>query len=229
MISAVSRDADGNLVPEVSAASPAGCAKSKEDRKGKNVIRGWKRERDSPAPPARSRKEKPGDGSSPPPSVFLLSSALAEHHPCGDGPGPCRCAALDSRMAGDNGNNVNNNNNNCGSKATLDCGAIVVRRQHDDTPAAKKHRGAEKVSSFYCLEARVEPISSANKNTAITSALGSPPTFERSKKSVQKSGETTAQFDIQGTHGRPDAGVKATKQPVQQQTQWECFSDGMEG
>lgn len=175
MISAVSRDADGcggsgnNLVSEVSTASPAGCAKSKEERKGKNVIRGWKRERDrdaAGAPPVRTRKEKPGDGSSPPPSAFLPSSALPEHHLCRDGPGHCHCAAPDSRITGDNSNTNNvNNNNNCGSngggaanKATLDCGvksggAIVVRRQHDDTPAAKKHRGAEKVSSFYCLEA----------------------------------------------------------------------------
>lgn len=186
MISAVSRDADGcgggnnnnnnNGVSEVSTASPASCAKGKEERKGKNVIRGWKRERDRerdrdaaapPAPSVRTRKEKPGDGSSPPPSVFLPSSALPEHHLCRDGPGHCHCAAPDSRIMGDNGNTNNvNNNNNCGSngggaasKAALDCGvksgggAIVVRRQHDDTPAAKKHRGAEKVSSFYCLEA----------------------------------------------------------------------------
>lgn len=163
MISAVSRDVDScgnvrnnNLVPEINA-SPAGCPKSKEERKGKNVIRSWKRERDRdaaapPAPPLRTRKEKPGDGSSPPPpSVFL-----PEHHPCRDGSGLCPCAAPDCGIMGDNSNV--NNNNNCGSsgggaagKATLDCGvksgggAIVVRRQHDDTPAAKKHRGAEKV------------------------------------------------------------------------------------
>lgn len=187
MISAVSRDADvngisgggsgnnnnnNNGVSEVTTASPsATCAKGKEERKGKNVIRGWKRERDRerdaaaapPAPPVRTRKEKPGEGSSPPPSVFLPSSALTEHHLCRDGPGHCRCAAPDSRIMGDN-NNVNNNNNsgsNGGAnKNALDCGvksgggdAIVIRRQHDDTPAAKKHRGAEKVSSFYCLEA----------------------------------------------------------------------------
>lgn len=159
MISAVSRDVDScgnvgnnNLVPEINA-SPAGCPKSKEERKGKHVIRGWKRERDRdeaapPAPPLRTRKEKSGDGSSPPPpSVFL-----PEHHLCRSG--LCPCAAPDCRIMGDNGNVNNNNNNNCGSgganKATLDCGvksggAIVVRRQHDDTPAAKKHRGAEKV------------------------------------------------------------------------------------
>lgn len=192
MISAVSRDADGcgggnnnSLVPEVTTASPASCAKSKEERKGKNVIRGWKRERERdaaapPAPPVRTRKEKPGDGSSPPPSVFLPSSALPEHHLCRDGPGHCHCAAPDSRIMGDNSNTNNvNNNNNCGSngggaanKATLDCGvksggAIVVRRQHDDTPAAKKHRGAEKVSGFYCLEADLQHTSThTNKNTA---------------------------------------------------------------
>lgn len=166
MISAVSRDVDscgnvGNnsLVPDITA-SPAGCPKSKEERKGKNVIRGWKRERDRdaaapPAPPLRTRKEKSCDGSSPPPpSVFL-----PEHHPCRSG--LCPCAAPDCRIMGDNGNV--NNNNNCGSagggaasKATLDCGvksggAIVVRRQHDDTPAAKKHRGAEKVRGILLL------------------------------------------------------------------------------
>lgn len=180
MISAVSRDTDScssggnnNLVSEVNAASPAGCAKTKEDRKGKNVIRGWKRERDRdvaapPAPPVRTRKEKPGDGSSPPPSSVFLP----EHHLCRDGPG--HCAAPDSRIMGDNSNANNvNNNNNCGSngsavnKATLDCGiksggAIVVRRQHDDTPAAKKHRGAEKVRSVLLSGGRSE----MTKNTA---------------------------------------------------------------
>ncbi|XP_029365843.1 zinc finger protein 608 [Echeneis naucrates] len=89
MISAVGREADGgtgtgtgtgggsgnnnnnnnnNGVSELTAASPsATCAKAKEERKGKNVIRGWKRDRDrdrdAAAPPARTRKEKPGDGS----------------------------------------------------------------------------------------------------------------------------------------------------------------------
>ncbi|KAF3695387.1 hypothetical protein EXN66_Car011063 [Channa argus] len=171
MISAVNRDADGggsgnnnnNGVSEVTTASPsATCAKGKEERKGKNVIRGWKRERDRerdaaapPAPPARTRKEKPGDGSSPPPSVFLPTPALTEHHLCRDGPGHCHCAAPEPRIMGDNGgaNNVNNNNisGSNGGGAALDCGvksggggAIVVRRQHDDTPAAKKHRAAEK-------------------------------------------------------------------------------------
>ncbi|XP_070690538.1 zinc finger protein 608 [Pempheris klunzingeri] len=186
MISAVSRDADGcgsgnnnnnnNGVSEVTTASPAAsCAKGKEERKGKNVIRGWKRERDrerdrdaaAAAPPVRTRKEKPGDGSSPPPSVFLPSSALPEHHPCS---GLCHCAASDSRIVGDNGGSINvNNNNNCGStgggaasRAALDCGvksggAIVVRRQHDDTPAAKKHRGAEKVDPMFTVPAPPAP------------------------------------------------------------------------
>ncbi|XP_040010032.1 zinc finger protein 608 [Xiphias gladius] len=197
MISAVTREADGagggsgnnhnNGVSEVTtASSSATCAKGKEERKGKNVIRGWKRERDRerdaaappaapPAPPVRTRKEKPGDGSSPPPSVFLPSSALPEHHPCRDGPGHCLCAPPDPRIAGDNGNanNVNNNNNSGSSggggggaanKTALDCGvksggggAIVVRRQHDDTPAAKKHRGAEKVDPMFTVPAPPAP------------------------------------------------------------------------
>ncbi|KAG7489791.1 zinc finger 608 [Solea senegalensis] len=197
MISAVSREVDGGgnnnncnssgSVSEVTTASPsAPCAKGKEDRKGKNVIRGWKRDRDrdrgrereidaatvaTPAPPLRTtRKEKPGDGVSPPPSVFHASSALPEHHLCRDGPGLCRCASPDSRIMGDNNNNnnnssntnnVNNNNNNVASNkcALQDCGvkggsgAIVVRRQHDDTPAAKKHRGAEKVDPMFTVPA----------------------------------------------------------------------------
>ncbi|KAJ4941453.1 hypothetical protein JOQ06_011332, partial [Pogonophryne albipinna] len=181
MISAVSRDTDGrggsgiinnnNGVSEVTTASSATCAKGKEERKGKNVIRGWKRERDrerdTAVPPARARKEKPGDGSSPPPSLFLPSSALLDHHLCRDGPGHCHCAAPDSRSMGDNSNisNVNNNNisgingGGVANKTALECvksggGAIVVRRQHDDTPAAKKHRGAEKyhyIQSSLCL------------------------------------------------------------------------------
>lgn len=35
-------------------------------------------------------------------------------------------------------------------------------------------------------------------------------------------------FEIQSTHREPDAGVKATKKPVQQ-TQQECLNDVMEG
>nr|XP_004555811.2 zinc finger protein 608 isoform X3 [Maylandia zebra] len=178
MISAVSREADGgggNGVSEVTAPS-ASCAKGKEERKGKNMIRGWKRERDrerdAAAPPARTRKEKPGgDGSSPPPpppSVFLPSSALPapEHHLCRDGSGHCLCAAPDSRLPGDI-SNVNNNNNSNGAaavstgKTALECGvktgAIVVRRQQDDTPAAKKHRGAEKVDPMFTVPAPPAP------------------------------------------------------------------------
>lgn len=183
MISAVSRDADScgsvrttSLVPDINA-SASGCSKTKEERKGKNIIRGWKRERERDAqaapaaPPLRTRKEKPGDGSSPPPpSVFL-----PEHPLCRDGSGLCPCAAPDCRIMGDNNNNVNNNNN-CGSsggagKATLDCGvksggAIVVRRQHDDTPAAKKHRGAEKVRGILLsVKDTLESLQTTNKQT----------------------------------------------------------------
>lgn len=162
MISAVNRDADGGGGNGEVAAPSASCAKGKEERKGKSVVRGWKRERDRErdAPSARTRKEKPADGSSPPPppSVFLPSSALPapEHHLCG--PGHCLCAAPDSRLPGDTGNvNNNNNSNGAAGKTALECGvksgAIVVRRQQDDTPAAKKHRGAEKVRPAHCVEA----------------------------------------------------------------------------
>ncbi|XP_029960602.1 LOW QUALITY PROTEIN: zinc finger protein 608-like [Salarias fasciatus] len=140
MISALGRDTDGGGGPEAAAAAAA-CAKPKEERKGKNVIRGWKRDRD--APPGRARKEKPGDGSPPPPppphhhhppppSVFLpsssSSSSLPEHHP----------SALD-----------------CGVKSSGG-GAIVVRRQHDDTPAAKKHRG-DKMDPMFTVPALPVP------------------------------------------------------------------------
>ncbi|XP_034086177.1 zinc finger protein 608 isoform X2 [Gymnodraco acuticeps] len=200
MISAVSRDTDGsggsgiinnnNGVSEVTTASSATCAKGKEERKGKNVIRGWKRERDrerdTAAPPARARKEKPGDGSSPPPSLFLPSSALPDHHLCRDGPGHCHCAAPDSRSMGDNSNisNVNNNNisgingGGVANKTALECvksggGAIVVRRQHDDTPAAKKHRGAEKVDPMFMVPAPPAP----GHPVAPGSSLPSTPSF----------------------------------------------------
>ncbi|XP_067376798.1 zinc finger protein 608 isoform X2 [Channa argus] len=203
MISAVNRDADGggsgnnnnNGVSEVTTASPsATCAKGKEERKGKNVIRGWKRERDRerdaaapPAPPARTRKEKPGDGSSPPPSVFLPTPALTEHHLCRDGPGHCHCAAPEPRIMGDNGgaNNVNNNNisGSNGGGAALDCGvksggggAIVVRRQHDDTPAAKKHRAAEKVDPMFTVPAPPAPSHPGAPGSSLPSAPSfSPP------------------------------------------------------
>lgn len=192
MISAVSREADGgggNGVSEVTAPS-ASCAKGKEERKGKNMIRGWKRERDrerdAAAPPARTRKEKPGgDGSSPPPppppSVFLPSSALPapEHHLCRDGSGHCLCAAPDSRLLGDI-SNVNNNNNSNGAaavstgKTALECGvktgAIVVRRQQDDTPAAKKHRGAEKVSLLLLSGGGKQQCNTATKEAHLQEA-----------------------------------------------------------
>ncbi|XP_029985880.1 zinc finger protein 608, partial [Sphaeramia orbicularis] len=181
MISAVGRDAadcgggnnNNNGVCEASSAHAA-CGKGKEERKGKNVIRSWKRDRDRDrdrdapaAAPVRTRKEKPGDGASPPPppsSVFLPE----HHHLCRD---HCRCAAPDARIMGENGNtNVNNNNNNnsgsnAAAKTALDCGAksgggggaIVVRRQHDDTPAAKKHRGTDKVDPMFTVPAPPAP------------------------------------------------------------------------
>lgn len=36
-------------------------------------------------------------------------------------------------------------------------------------------------------------------------------------------------FCIQSTLRQPDAGVEATKKPVQQQTQQECLNDVIEG
>ncbi|XP_062237248.1 zinc finger protein 608 [Platichthys flesus] len=179
MISAVMREAGGGVCSDIPAASGAAtCAKGKEERKGKNMIRGWKRDRDldrdrdrDSAPPAapsvRQRKERSGDGASPPPpppSVFLSSSALPEHHLCRDGPGLCRCdprtTAGDSNSNNNNNNNTNTHTHGCcgGGRNALDCGAkgggaIVVRRQHDDTPAAKKHRGAEKVDPMFTVPA----------------------------------------------------------------------------
>ncbi|XP_034027048.1 zinc finger protein 608 [Thalassophryne amazonica] len=145
MISAA-RDADGNGGDAAAASPSAPCAKGKEERKGKNVIRAWKRDRDR----ERVRKEKPGDGSSPPPpppaAVFLKSSALPEHSACRDG---CRCAAPEPRIAGENG----------GAKPAVDCGlesdggAAGSRRELDDTPAAKKHRAADKVDPIFSVPA----------------------------------------------------------------------------
>lgn len=132
MISAAGRDADGNNNSSSISEPPAG--KVKEERKGKNLIRGWKRDRDAAAPPARIRKEKSGDdGASPPPAAFL-----PEHHL---GPG------TDSRIPAGDSSTITGGS----GKTAADCGvksggaAIVVRRLHDEPPAAKKHRGAEKV------------------------------------------------------------------------------------
>ncbi|XP_075935051.1 zinc finger protein 608 [Anarhichas minor] len=211
MISAVSRDGliiinnnnNNNGVSEVPAASPATCAKGKEERKGKNVIRGWKRDRDrerdaAAPPPARTRKEKPGDGSSPPPpppppppsAVFLPSCALPEHPLGPNGAGHCHCAAQDSRIPGDNGhiNNVNSGSSSSGSNnSALDCGvksgggAIVVRRQHDDTPAAKKHRGAEKVDLMFTVPAPPAPGHPGGPASSLPSAPSfSPPALPTS-------------------------------------------------
>ncbi|XP_037633775.1 LOW QUALITY PROTEIN: zinc finger protein 608 [Sebastes umbrosus] len=215
MISASSRDVDGgggsgcssiiinnNTVVSEVVASPASCTKGKEERKGKNVIRGWKRDRDrdrdAAASSNRTRKEKPpGDGASPPPpppplppsSVFLPSSALLlpehHHHLCRDG--HCHCAAPDSRITGDNGgiNNVNNNNNNAAGCGVKSCsgggGAIVVRRQHDDTPAAKKHRGAEKVDPMFTVPAPPAPGHPGAPGSSLPSAPSfSPPALPTS-------------------------------------------------
>ncbi|XP_068452371.1 zinc finger protein 608 [Clinocottus analis] len=143
MLSACSGQSGGGGGGEMPAAA-APCAKSREERKGKNVIRGWKRDRDrdrdsAAPPPAWTRKEKPGDGSSPPPlppplppppppsAVFLPSRALPEHPLCPHGAGLCHCAAPEPRFPpGDNGdiNHVNNNksgngnsNNNSGNNS----------------------------------------------------------------------------------------------------------------
>ncbi|XP_047237993.1 zinc finger protein 608 isoform X5 [Girardinichthys multiradiatus] len=155
MISAVGRDAVGNNnnsgISEATAAAPP-AVKGKEERKGKNLIRGWKRDRDPTAPPARIRKEKPGDdGPSPPLSVFL-----PEHHL---GPGHCLGPVAESRFpAGENLNITG-----ASGKPAPDCGvksgggAIVVRRLHDEPPAAKKHRGAEKMDPMFTMPAPPAP------------------------------------------------------------------------
>ncbi|KAF3851530.1 hypothetical protein F7725_013302 [Dissostichus mawsoni] len=193
MISAVSRDTDGsggsgiinnnNGVSEVTTASSATCAKGKEERKGKNMIRGWKRERDrerdTAAPPARTRKEKPGDGSSPlppsssrrPPCPIIICAATAPDTATAPRrtPGPWEIIA--TLATGINGGGAAN-------KTALDCvksggGAIVVRRQHDDTPAAKKHRGAEKVDPMFMVPAPPAP----GHPVAPGSSLPSAPSF----------------------------------------------------
>ncbi|XP_037338533.2 zinc finger protein 608 isoform X2 [Pungitius pungitius] len=201
MLSAVSRDADGGFIiinnnknnnnnnnnddddnDDAEVASAATCAKGREERKGKNAIRGWKRDRDrdrdawAAPPPARTRKERSGDGSSPPPppppppplppphpsSAFLPPCALPEHPLCFTGAGVCRCAAPEPRIPGDNGG-INSGSSGGGGSSALDCGpksgggAIVVRRQHDDTPAAKKHRGAEKVDPMFMVPTAPAP------------------------------------------------------------------------
>ncbi|XP_056136144.1 zinc finger protein 608 [Lampris incognitus] len=132
------------------AASPAApCAKAKEERKGKNVMRGWKRERD--AAPLRTRKERHGDGCSP--SVF--PSGLPEHL-CRDNPGH---GAADCRATGEN---------RSGAK-----GAIVVRRQEEasaGTPAAKRQRGAEKVDPMFTVPAPPAPGHPAPPGPSLPSA-----------------------------------------------------------
>ncbi|KAM4579415.1 zinc finger protein 608 [Fundulus diaphanus] len=154
MISAVGRDADGSNsssnggISEAAAAAPP-AAKGKEERKGKSLIRGWKRDRDAAGPPARVRKEKPGDdGPSPPPSVFL-----PEHHL---GPGHCLGPAPEPRVpAGENTNMSGKPASDCGAKTGG--GAIVVRRLHDEPPAAKKHRGADKMDPMFTVPAPPAP------------------------------------------------------------------------
>ncbi|KAM4615825.1 zinc finger protein 608 [Polymixia lowei] len=143
-------------------ASSASCAKGKEERKGKSVMRGWKRERDAAG---RTRKEKHGDGSSSP-SVFA-SSALPEL--CRDGSGHC---AADSRvMMGDNGKN----GLDCGVKG----GSAIVARRYDDTaagsPAAKKHRAAEKVDTMFTVPAPPAPGPPGPPGVPLPSAPSFPP------------------------------------------------------
>ncbi|XP_038143039.1 zinc finger protein 608 [Cyprinodon tularosa] len=157
MISAAGRDADGNNnssggMQEPGAAAPP-AAKGKEDRKGKNLIRGWKRDRDAPVAPGRVRKEKPGDdGPSPPPS----SAFLPEHHL---GPGHCLGPVPEPRIPAGESTTIPG----ASGKPAPDCGvkngagAIVVRRLHDEPPAAKKHRGAEKMDPMFTVPAPPAP------------------------------------------------------------------------
>ena len=102
----------------------ASCAKGKEERKGKNLIRGWKRERDA----VRTRKEKQNDGQTSP----VFKSIPHRSCPVGSRENPCHCA--DGGMG-----------DICGLDCRIKSSAIVVRRNDNTGTPAKKPR-TEKVS-----------------------------------------------------------------------------------
>ncbi|XP_054629509.1 zinc finger protein 608 isoform X2 [Dunckerocampus dactyliophorus] len=139
-----------------------------EDRKEKHVLRGWR------------RKEKPGDSSPPPPlpfpfphpppssssssssaSVFLASSALAEHPPAKEArrDKPCGKSALDCGVRSSGG----------GGGGAGGGGALVLRRPHDDS--------SERVEPMFTPPAAPSPgLAGATGPSPPSAASFSPPT-----------------------------------------------------
>ncbi|XP_035642346.1 zinc finger protein 608 isoform X1 [Oncorhynchus keta] len=112
------------------------CAKGKGEKKGKNLIRGWKRERDA----FRTRKEKHDGQRSP-----ILNSIPDHLCTLGSKANPCHCAG--GRME-----DITKNGLDCGIKGS----AIVVRKNDDTVTTAKKLR-TEKVDSMFTVPAPPPP------------------------------------------------------------------------
>lgn len=118
--------------PNTGDVSAALCAKGKEEKKGKNLIRGWKRERDA----VRTRREKHNDGRTSP--VF---NSLPEHVcAVGSRENPCHCA--DDGMG-----DITKNALDCGIKG----GSAIVVRKNDDTSTPSKKQRTEKVSRLLLI------------------------------------------------------------------------------
>ncbi|XP_062310745.1 zinc finger protein 608 isoform X2 [Osmerus eperlanus] len=113
----------------------ASCAKGKEERKGKNLIRGWKRERDA----VRTRKDKQNDGQTSP----VFKSIPDRSCPFGSRENPCHCA--DGGMG-----------DICGLDCRIKSSAIVVRRNDNTGTPAKKPR-TEKVDPMFTVPAPPPP------------------------------------------------------------------------
>ncbi|KAM6965287.1 zinc finger protein 608 [Aplochiton taeniatus] len=127
--------APGQAVSNVHTADiTASCAKGKEERKGKNLLRGWKRDAT-----VRARKEKHSDGQTSP-AVF--SSTLPEHLPT------VANRETQSHRADGGMVDVGKNGLDCGIKGS----AIVVRR-HDDTGTPSKKQRTEKVDPMFTVPA----------------------------------------------------------------------------
>ncbi|CAL8348310.1 unnamed protein product [Lota lota] len=120
----------GAAADVITALSSVASAKGKEERKGKSamMMRGWKRERDAVI---RTRKEKYADVFAPTALPELLSR---------DG----HCAA--EWMGAENKNGQENGMNGLNG---LKSGSAIVVRRYDDTPAVKKHRGADKLDPMF--------------------------------------------------------------------------------
>ncbi|XP_010894319.2 zinc finger protein 608 [Esox lucius] len=121
------------------------CAKGKGEKKGKNQIRVWKRERDA----VRTRKEKYDGQRSP------IFNSIPDHFcTLGRQENPCHCAA--SGME-----DITKNALDCGIK-----GCAIVVRNNDDTGTPAKKQRTDKVDSMFTAPAPPPPVTEGPMSNA---------------------------------------------------------------